>query len=154
MLWLSDAKTRIAAGTVLIRSSIFRVGMRNQIGHQPQIRPRHPDIVAHQVEVGEAIGEIAHANRHVDDRDPISLTLTESTLLYLLAANSGAVVDREDIITSIWDGVVDIESNAVDSHIRDLRVKLGDTWPSSKFIETIPGKGYRWRHVSNLGRPN
>jgi len=91
---------------------------------------------------------------HIDEQEPISLTLTESTLLYLLAANAGSVVEREDIITSIWDGVVDIESNAVDSHIRDLRVKLGDTWPSSKFIETIPGKGYRWRHVSNLGRPN
>src|SRR5256885_2314999 len=51
-------------------------------------------------------------------------------------------------------GADDIESNAVDSHIRDLRVKLGDTWPSSKFIETIPGKGYRWRHVSPPERPN
>src|SRR5438445_10691324 len=91
---------------------------------------------------------------HIDDQEPISLTVTESTLLYLLAANAGSVVEREDIITSIWDGVVDIESNAVDSHIRDLRVKLGDTWPSSKFIETIPGKGYRWRHVSPPERPN
>jgi len=91
---------------------------------------------------------------HIDDQEPISLTVTESTLLYLLAANAGSVVEREDIITSIWDGVVDIESNAVDSHIRDLRTKLGDTWPSSKFIETIPGKGYRWRHVSPTERPN
>jgi DNA-binding response OmpR family regulator len=91
---------------------------------------------------------------HIDDQEPISLTVTESTLLYLLAANAGSVVEREDIITSIWDGVVDIESNAVDSHIRDLRTKLGDTWPSSKFIETIPGKGYRWRHVSPPERPN
>src|SRR5437870_2351729 len=90
----------------------------------------------------------------IDDQEPISLTVTESTLLYLLAANAGSVVEREDIITSIWDGVVDIESNAVDSHIRDLRTKLGDTWPSSKFIETIPGKGYRWRHVSQPERPN
>ena len=91
---------------------------------------------------------------HIDDQEPISLTVTESTLLYLLAANAGSVVEREDIITSIWDGVVDIESYAVDSHIRDLRTKLGDTWPSSKFIETIPGKGYRWRHVSQPERPN
>src|SRR5256884_6037165 len=55
---------------------------------------------------------------HIADREPISLTLTESNLLYLLAANAGNVVDRDDIISSIWDGVVDIESNAVDSHIR------------------------------------
>jgi DNA-binding response OmpR family regulator len=89
---------------------------------------------------------------HIESHDPIALTLTESTLLYLLAANAGNVVDREEIIESIWDGVIEVESNAVDRHIRDLRLKLGDTWPASKFIETIPGKGYRWRHV--LPQPN
>jgi hypothetical protein len=26
-----------------------------------------------------------------------------------------------------------------------LRIKLGDPWPSSPYIETIPGRGYRWR---------
>ena len=81
-------------------------------------------------------------------REPISLTLTESTVLYLLAANAGNVVDREDIIANVWDGAVEVESNSVDRHIQDLRLKLGDTGPSSKFIETIPGKGYRWRHMS------
>ncbi len=91
---------------------------------------------------------------HVHDREPISLTLTEATLLYLLAANAGDVVDRNEIIASIWDGVVDIESNAVDRHIRDLRMKLGDSWPASKFIETIPGRGYRWRHGSPAQKPN
>ena len=78
-------------------------------------------------------------------REPIALTLTEATLLYLLAANAGSTVNREEIISSIWDGVFEVESNAVDRHIRDLRIKLGDTWPSSNYIETIPGKGYRWR---------
>ena len=111
--------------------------------------PLLPRIRVDSVEV-----DLIEDRLHVDDREPISLTLTESTLLYLLAANAGSVVEREDIITSIWDGVVDIESNAVDTHIRDLRVKLGDTWPSSRFIETIPGKGYRWRHVSPTERPN
>jgi DNA-binding response OmpR family regulator len=89
----------------------------------------------------------------IPGRQPISLTLTESTILYLLAANTGSTIDREDIITSIWDGVFDIESNAVDRHIRDLRIKLGDSWPASRFIETIAGKGYRWRHTSADNRP-
>src|SRR5438309_3489101 len=120
--------------------------MRRAHGIEVPIQPR---LRLDSVEV-----DLIEERLHIDDQEPISLTVTESTLLYLLAANAGSVVEREDIITSIWDGVVDIESNAVDSHIRDLRVKLGDTWPSSRFIETIPGKGYRWRHVSPSERPN
>src|SRR5207237_8505037 len=68
--------------------------------------PLLPRIRVDSVEV-----DLIEDRLHVDDRDPISLTLTESTLLYLLAANSGAVVDREDIITSICDVVVEVGSN-------------------------------------------
>ena len=89
--------------------------------------------------------DLVEERLHVPGREPIALTLTEATLLYLLAANAGSTVNREEIISSIWDGVFEVESNAVDRHIRDLRIKLGDTWPSSNYIETIPGKGYRWR---------
>ena len=71
-------------------------------------------------------------------------TRRRDTALKLRAFEHGA----EDILR------IPFLSNAVDSHIRDLRVKLGDTWPSSRFIETIPGKGYRWRHVSPTERPN
>ncbi|HKC90750.1 MAG TPA: response regulator transcription factor [Candidatus Limnocylindria bacterium] len=112
--------------------------------------------VDHRLRLDSVEIDLLEDRLHVEDRDPISLTLTESTLLYLLAANAGTIVDREDIITSIWDGVFDVESNAVDRHIRDLRVKLGDTWPASKFIETVPGKGYRWRHTVPAAdrRPN
>jgi DNA-binding response OmpR family regulator len=103
--------------------------------------------IAPRVRLDSVEVDLVEERLHVHDREPITLTLTESTLLYLLAANAGNIVDRDAIVTSIWDGVVDIESNAVDRHIRDLRIKLGDTWPASRFIETIPGKGYRWRHV-------
>lgn len=75
----------------------------------------------------------------------LSLTPIQQTLLYLLAANTGNVLSREELLTSIWGGEFEIESNVVDRHIRELRVKLGDDWRTPKFIETVPGRGYRFR---------
>jgi DNA-binding response OmpR family regulator len=74
----------------------------------------------------------------------LSLTPIQQTLLYLLAANAGRVLSREELLTSIWGGEFEIESNVVDRHIRELRVKLGDDWRTPQFIETVPGKGYRF----------
>jgi DNA-binding response OmpR family regulator len=35
----------------------------------------------------------------------------------------------------------------VDRHIRDLRVKRQDSWREPRFLETIAGKGYRFKAV-------
>jgi len=36
------------------------------------------------------------------------------------------------------------ESNVVDRHVRNLRLKLKDRWRNPRFIGTVPGKGYRF----------
>lgn len=78
----------------------------------------------------------------------LELTPIQQSLLYVLAANAGDVLTREDLLTSIWGADFQIESNVVDRHIRELRVKLGDDWRSPRFIETVPGRGYRFRPAS------
>jgi len=75
----------------------------------------------------------------------LNLTPLQQTLLYLLAANAGKALSREELLTTIWGGEFEIESNVVDRHIRELRVKLGDEWRSPRFIETVPGAGYRFK---------
>jgi len=80
----------------------------------------------------------------VGGRD-LQLTPIQQTLLYLLAANAGRALSREDLLTSIWGSEFEIESNVVDRHIRELRVKLGDEWRAPRFIETVPGAGYRFK---------
>lgn len=79
----------------------------------------------------------------------LQLTPIQQALLYLLAANSGRVLSREELLASIWGGEFEIESNVVDRHIRELRVKLGDDWRTPQFIETVPGKGYRFKSQTN-----
>jgi DNA-binding response OmpR family regulator len=87
----------------------------------------------------------------MDGGPQLDLTPTQQTLLYLLAANAGEVLSRETLLDSLWGSAFQIESNVVDRHIRELRVKLGDDWRTPRYLETIPGKGYRFTAKNGNG---
>jgi DNA-binding response OmpR family regulator len=74
----------------------------------------------------------------------LHLTSLEQGLLYLLAANAGRVVTREEILDTLWGVDYVAESNVVDRHIRNLRARLQNDWKQPRFIATIPGRGYRF----------
>lgn len=66
-------------------------------------------------------------------------------LLILLAEKRGELVSRREIVRRVWgqDIFVDIETS-VNTAIRKVRRALGDSPESPAFIETVPGKGYRF----------
>ena len=72
------------------------------------------------------------------------LTDIEQALLYFLASNAGKTLAREAILDALWGDDYVAESNLVDRHVRNLRVKLHDDWRRPRFIRTVPGKGYRF----------
>jgi len=74
----------------------------------------------------------------------LHLTAIEQALLYLLASNPGRILTREQILDSLWGRDYTAESNVVDRHVRNLRVKLKDSWRRPRYIETVAGKGYRF----------
>jgi len=76
--------------------------------------------------------------------DELHLTGLEQSLLYLLAANAGRLITRDEIMDTLWGVDYAAGSNVVDQHIRSLRSKLQDDWRKPRFISTIPGKGYRF----------
>ena len=57
----------------------------------------------------------------------LHLTSLEQSLLYLLAANAGRVVTREEILDSLWGTDYVAESNVVDRQIRNLRTRSWTT---------------------------
>ncbi len=79
----------------------------------------------------------------------LHLTSLEQALLYLLAANAGGVLTREQILDALWGTDFVIESNVVDRHVRALRAKLQDDWHKPRYIETVPGAGYRFLTASD-----
>jgi DNA-binding response OmpR family regulator len=74
----------------------------------------------------------------------LHLTSLEQSLLYLLAANAGRVVSREEILDTLWGVDYVAESNVVDRQIRNLRARLQNDWRQPRFIATVPGRGYRF----------
>jgi len=74
----------------------------------------------------------------------LHLTSLEQSLLYLLAANAGQLVTREQILDNLWGIDYAAESNVIDRHVRNLRRKLRDDWRRPRFIATVPGQGYRF----------
>lgn len=89
--------------------------------------------------------EIDIVNRTVRAGDSeLHLTSLEQSLLYLLAANSGRVVTREEILDTLWGTDYVAESNVVDRQIRNLRTRLQNDWRRPRFIATVQGQGYRF----------
>jgi DNA-binding response OmpR family regulator len=95
------------------------------------------------IKIGEL--EIDILNRTVRAAtSELHLTSLEQSLLYLLAANAGRVVSREEILDTLWGVDYVAESNVVDRQIRNLRARLHDDWREPRFIATVPGRGYRF----------
>jgi two-component system KDP operon response regulator KdpE len=89
--------------------------------------------------------EIDILNRHVRAGGAeLRLTSLEQSLLYLLAANAGRLLTRDEILNHLWGADYVAESNVVDRHIRNLRAKLQDPSREAKYIATVPGRGYRF----------
>jgi len=88
--------------------------------------------------------EIDMLNRHVRAGGvELRLTSMERSLLYLLAANAGRLLTRDEILDYLWGSDYIAESNVVDRHIRNLRAKL-QNYSRPRCIATVPGRGYRF----------
>lgn len=72
------------------------------------------------------------------------LTFVELSVLYLLIANAGRSLTRDDILNSVWGSDYVTESNVVDQYVHNLRAKLENHWKQPRFIATVPGQGYRF----------
>jgi TolB-like protein/DNA-binding winged helix-turn-helix (wHTH) protein/lipoprotein NlpI len=76
---------------------------------------------------------------------PVRLERQPMDLLILLVGRRGQLVSRSQIVDALWgkDVFVDVE-NGINTAIRKLRQALRDSPETPAFIETVPGKGYRF----------
>ena len=106
---------------------------------------RNRDIPARRV------ARLRVADLEIDALDPrvlqgaraLRLSPSEHLVLYTLAAAHGTVVTYRRLADALGIGP-QIRTNTVARHVTTLRRKLGDPADRPRYIETIPGTGYRF----------
>lgn len=106
-----------------------------------KVLARRPRMATRRATVTGLDVDVARHEVRVDDL-PIALTPTEFSIVAILAAAPGTVVDRPTLLASVWGEGFDDE-HLIDVHVANLRRKIGDDPEEPRFIETIRGVGYR-----------
>jgi len=104
---------------------------------------REATVFAPVLRIGDLQIDILNHHVRAGGRE-LHLTSLEQSLLYLLAENAGRLLTRDEILNYLWGADYEAESNVVDRHIRNLRVKLQDHSRPPRYIATVPGRGYRF----------
>jgi DNA-binding response OmpR family regulator len=74
----------------------------------------------------------------------VELTSKEFALLEFLMRRAGEVLSRGTLIEHLWDFAYEGDSNVVDVHIRNLRMKIDRPFGRAS-LETVRRVGYRLR---------
>jgi DNA-binding response OmpR family regulator len=71
---------------------------------------------------------------------PISLTPREFELLLYVAQNKNIALSRQQILSAVWNFDYYGDARTVDTHVKNLRMKLGDCGTQ---LKTVRGRGYK-----------
>jgi TolB-like protein/Flp pilus assembly protein TadD len=77
---------------------------------------------------------------------PVRLERIPMDLLILLVREAGRLVSREEIVERLWGKDVFFDTdNSINTAIRKIRRALGENPQQPRYIETVPGRGYRFK---------
>lgn len=77
------------------------------------------------------------------DGTVLDLPRRQLLALQMLAERSGELVDKETLINALWPGLV-VEENNLSQLVASLRRQLGDFARESRYIQTVPRRGFRF----------
>jgi DNA-binding response OmpR family regulator len=80
----------------------------------------------------------------------LPLTRTELDILAALAEQPGRVWTREQIGHRVFGESFDTFDRTIDSHVKNLRAKLGSRPDNGSYVETVRGVGYRAARPTDL----
>lgn len=111
----------------------------------PELMPSTPD----RVKIGEWIAD-ARDDSITRGSERVKIEPRTMRLLLRLAQAPGAVVSLDELLESVWSGVV-VGTASVYQSMSQLRKVLGDTDDPPRYIETVARKGYRL--VASVSEP-
>jgi DNA-binding winged helix-turn-helix (wHTH) protein len=92
-----------------------------------------------------ALDQRARELRKFDIRVPLQSQPFEA--LTFLLERQGQIVTRKELCERLWDSDVHVDfERSLNRIMNKVRVALGDSAERTKFVETLPGQGYRFIH--------
>ena len=134
------ARVRSMLRRVALDTTMTQPGDAGSGNAVPEVQPDLPPAPA-PIQRGPLRIDLADRRVTLDDRE-IELTRREFDLLALLAMHPGRAWSREFLLEHVWGYDYDGVDRTVDSHIAQVRRKLG---AQGDKIVTVWGVGYRWR---------
>src|SRR5271170_2120531 len=84
---------------------------------------------------------------------PVHLERIPMDLLILLVRENGRLIGREEIIERLWGKDLYFDTdNSINTAIRKIRRALGEDPADPKYIETVLGRGYRFKGQTDVSR--
>src|SRR5262245_2299075 len=74
---------------------------------------------------------------------PVPLMPKAFDTLLALVQNSGHLVKKDELMKEVWNGAI-VEESGLARCISVLRKALGEGLKDHRYIETVPGHGYRF----------
>jgi len=94
---------------------------------------------------GLILDDIRH-RVYLNDQE-IEMTNREYELLKFLMTNKGIAYSRDELLNHVWGYEYVGETRTVDVHIRQLRKKIEKDDANPEMIETVRGRGYRFKEA-------
>ncbi len=97
-----------------------------------------------RLEYGELVVDLPRGAAELDGT-MLRLTPIEWQLLESMVTNPGKLLTHRWLVARVWGGNHGDESRqALRTHIRSLRAKIGDDATTPRYLRTESGAGYRW----------
>jgi DNA-binding response OmpR family regulator len=107
-------------------------------------RVRTPEVAPHEkLEFGELSIDLPGHKVMLSGKE-IDLTASEFRLLVTLSRYPGRVYSRMELVEKVLGYDYDGYERTIDSHVKNLRAKLGDNPRSPRWLYTVHGAGYRF----------
>jgi DNA-binding response OmpR family regulator len=109
-----------------------------------RVRPGQPPLAtaARLASGGLLLDRSAH-RAWLEGRE-LPLTPKANALLEYLITHPDELISRERLLDAVWGWDYPTGTRTVDTRIAELRRALGDDPATPRFIETVPGQGYRF----------
>ncbi len=107
-------------------------------------RPGQPPLATAWRLVSDGLLLDRRAHRVFRDSRELPLTPKALALLEFLMIHPDELLTRDRVLDSVWGWDYPAGTRTVDTRIAELRRALGDDPAEPRFVETVPGQGYRF----------